>query len=83
VISPRSENFSVKNANFFNYNFNAAGALGDCSHCTHPASSDNGGRTTKTSGLTFDDTTVTRRISFMYPNNGIYWDLDGSLTGIA
>ena len=19
----------------------------------------------------------------MYPNNGIYWDLDGSLTGIA
>jgi hypothetical protein len=34
------------------------------------------------SGLYFDST-VTRRIKYQHPNNGIYADLDGSLTGLG
>jgi hypothetical protein len=44
-------------------------------------SSDSHGRTVKTKKLFFKD--VTRRIKYQYPNNGIYEDLDGTLTGIG
>jgi hypothetical protein len=71
VISPRTEYFTVKNTKFYNFNFNNAAALGDCSHCFHPAATDSGARTTKTIGLYFDST-VTKRIKYQYPNTGIY-----------
>jgi len=71
IISPRTEFFTVKNSKFFNFNFNDAAALGDCSHCFHPAATDSGARTTKVSGLVFDST-VTKRIKYQYPFTGIY-----------
>jgi hypothetical protein len=45
IITPRTENFQVKNVKFFNFNFNNAAALGSCSHCFHGASTDSGART--------------------------------------
>jgi hypothetical protein len=57
-------------------------ALGSCSHCFHPASTDSGGRTTTFSGLWFDDSTVTRRIRYQPPYREIFYDSDGSLTWV-
>ena len=51
VVAPRSENFVIKNAKFFNYDWNEAAALGSCSHCFHPAATDSGSRTTTVTGL--------------------------------
>ena len=79
IIAPRTENFTIDGARFYNYNFNEAAALGDCSHCFHPAATDSGARTYTTSRLEFTD--VTRRIKYQYPQRGIFHDLDGSLTG--
>jgi len=79
VSAARSENFSIRNMRFYNYNFNDAAALTDCSHCNHIASQDSGARTIKTQNLGFDSS-VTQRIRFGFPFNGIFYDLDGSLT---
>lgn len=62
IISPRSEMFSIKNVKFHNFNFNDAAALGDCSHCFHPAATDPGARTTTVSGLSF--TNVNKKIKY-------------------
>jgi hypothetical protein len=40
IIGPRSEWLSIEGTKFFNFNFNEAATLGDCSHCWHPASTD-------------------------------------------
>ena len=45
IITPRSENFQVNGAKFFNYDQPGHAALGSCSHCFHPASTDSGART--------------------------------------
>lgn len=81
IISPRSENFTIDGASFFNYDWNSAAALGDCSHCFHGAATDSGARTVTTRNLAFDAATVTKRIKYQYPKRGIYHDEDGSLTG--
>lgn len=81
IISPRTEYFTVRNVRFHNFNFNNAAALGDCSHCFHSAATDSGARTTKTIGLQFFN--VDKRIKYQFPYNGIYNDLDGSLTGLG
>ena len=79
IITPRTENFTIDGARFYNYDFNNAAALGDCSHCFHSASTDSGARTYTTSRLEFTDTP--RRIRYQYPERGIFHDMDGSLTG--
>jgi len=73
----------VHNVNFYNFDFNEAAALGSCSHCFHPAATDSGARTVTFSGLYFDDATVPRRIRYQYPDRAIYYDLDGTLTGLG
>lgn len=83
IIAPRSEGFTLENAKFYNYDFNEAAILGDCSHCFHPAATDSGARTYTVRGLQFDDATVPRRIKYQYPQRGIFYDEDGSLTGTA
>ena len=80
IIGPRWDFFTVRDVKFYNYNFGKTGALGDCSHCFHPAATDSGARTYFTSGLTFD-ATVTRKVWYQYPNRGIWHDIDGTLTG--
>lgn len=79
IITPRTEGFTIDGTRFYNYNFNEAAALGDCSHCFHPAATDSGARTYTTQRLEFTD--VTRRIKYQYPERGIFHDMDGSLTG--
>lgn len=64
---------------FYNFDFNDAAAIGTCSHCFHPASTDSGARTVKFEKLTF--TAVTKRVRYQEPRKGILYDLDGSLTG--
>ena len=44
IITPRTENFTIDNVRFYNYDFNSAAALGSCSHCFHPAATDSGAR---------------------------------------
>lgn len=63
IIGPRSEWFGIEDTKFYNFNFNNAAALGDCSHCWHPASTDMGARTIWTKNLGFDDS-VTKRIFY-------------------
>ena len=80
IIGPRSEWLRIDGTKFYNFDFGSAAALGDCSHCWHPASTDMGARTISTRNLFFDST-VTRRIKYQYPFRGIFWDMDGTLTG--
>lgn len=54
IIGPRTENLRIDNSRFFNFDFNGAAALSDCSHCWHDAETDSGGRTTRMSNLSFD-----------------------------
>lgn len=82
IIGPRSEGMTIEGVKFYNFNFADSAALGDCSHCFHPASTDSGARTVRTTGLVFD-TTVPKRIHYQFPYRGIYADLDGSLTGLG
>jgi hypothetical protein len=64
LIGPRTENFTVYDLRFYNFNFSESAALGTCSHCWHPAATDSGGRTFKVQNLTFDSSTVPRRIRY-------------------
>ena len=54
IITARTENFYVSNVKFYNFGADMA-ALGSCSHCFHPASTDSGGRTTTFKNLQFTD----------------------------
>jgi hypothetical protein len=81
IICPGSENFVVRGAKFFNFDFNNAAALGTCSHCMHPAATDSGTRTSKVRELEFTNTP--RRIRYQYPWTDIILDQDGSLTGLG
>lgn len=81
IITPRTENFQVHNAKFYNFNLNDQAALGSCSHCFHSAATDSGARTVTFSGLYFHPTSVTKKIRYQYPFRDIYYDLDGTLTG--
>jgi len=80
IIAPRSENFTIDGCKFYNYDWRNASALGDCSHCFHPASTDSGARTHTVRNLFFD-TTVTKKIRYQEPYNGIFFDQTGTLTG--
>ena len=83
IIAPRTENFSIYDTKFFNYNFNEAAGLGSCSHCFHPAATDSGARTIRVNNLQFDDATVTKRVLFGYPERAIFFDETGSLTNLG
>lgn len=80
IITPRTENFTVSEIRFYNYNWNNAAAIGSCSHCFHSASTDSGARQVSFSDLYFDET-VTRKIKYQFPHHAIYYDKDGTLTG--
>jgi hypothetical protein len=62
IIGPRWDYLTMRDIKFYNYNFGDSGALGDCSHCFHPASTDSGARTHYSSGLFFDAASVPKRI---------------------
>jgi len=83
IMTPRSENFVVKNVKFYNFNFGTGhtAALSSCSHCMHGVDTDSGARTVTFEKLFFDDATVPRRIRFGTPYKAIFHDLDGTLTG--
>lgn len=81
IITPRSENFLIENARFYNFNFNTAATLGTCSHCFHPAATDSGARTMSFRNFSYDAASVTRLIKYQYPYHAIFYDMDGSLTG--
>jgi hypothetical protein len=80
IISPRSENFTIDNVRFYGYDWNDAAALGDCSHCFHPAATDSGARQVVVRNLFFDST-VLKKIKYQFPFLGIFKDETGELTG--
>jgi hypothetical protein len=67
---------------FYNYNWNEASALGDCSHCFHAAATDSGARTYTIKNSYFDET-VTKRIRYQLPFLGIFKDVTGELTELG
>jgi hypothetical protein len=81
IIGPRWDFMTIRGAKFFNFDFKASGALGDCSGCGNLSGTDSGARTIYTSGLFFDST-VPKRIWYETPYRGIFNDLDGTLTDI-
>jgi hypothetical protein len=80
-IGARHEYLTVKDVAFYNFDFQDSAAIGTCSHCFHPASTDSGGRTLTTTNLHIDDASVPKRIMYQEPFREIIHDLDGSLTG--
>ena len=58
-------------------------ALGSCSHCFFDATTDSGARTTSFSGLHFDPKSVLIKIRYEIPYRDIFYDMDGSLTGLG
>jgi hypothetical protein len=67
IIGPRSENFTVDGARFYNFDLHKAAALSSCSHCYHDQATDSGAREFKFKNLFFDEATVPRRIYYGYP----------------
>lgn len=54
IIGPRTDNLRIDNCRFFNFDWNGAAALSDCSHCWHDHETDSGARTTRFSNMSFD-----------------------------
>lgn len=63
-IGPRMEYFTLDTVSFYNFDFSDSAAIGTCSHCFHPASTDSGGRTMTVRNLYIDEATVPRRIRY-------------------
>lgn len=82
-FGPRSENYTVTNTSFYNFDFADAAAISTCSHCWHDAATDSGARTIKFSQIYFDDETVPRRMRYTIPWRAILFDVDGTLTGMG
>jgi hypothetical protein len=78
IIGPRSNGFTIKGVQFFDYNWNNAAALGTCSHCFHDAATDSGARTVRISNLEYNN--VNKRIRYQFPFRGIFLDQDGTTT---
>lgn len=72
---------TVKNSRFHDFDFGMSAALGVCSHCFHPASSNGGGWTYSVENLSFTNTP--RRIKYNIPFREVIYDMDGSLTGLG
>jgi hypothetical protein len=68
---------------FYNFDQGDKAAIGSCSHCFFADSTDSGARTITFSGLYFDDNTVPLRIRYQQPWKDIFYDLDGTLTGLG
>lgn len=81
VIGPKTDLFTIDGVSFYNFDFMESAALGTCSHCFHPSSSDMGARTFTTSNLSFEN--VPKKIKYQEPFKEIIHDLDGSLTGLG
>jgi len=62
LITARSENLTVSNVSFYNFDFADSAAFGQCSHCFHDASTDSGARTVTLDNIFIDDATVPRKI---------------------
>jgi hypothetical protein len=54
IITARTENFQVNDVAFYNFAEGGKAAIGSCSHCFHPASTDSGARTITFSNMHFD-----------------------------
>ena len=64
IITPRTENFTVNGAKFYNFNYAGSAALGSCSHCFHPASTDSGARTVTFKNIFFDAATIPIKVRY-------------------
>jgi hypothetical protein len=73
----------VNDVKFYNFDWNDAAALGSCSHCFHDAATDQGARTVSFSNLWFHEETMPRKIRYQTPFKAIYFDKDGTLTGLG
>ena len=79
IKNPRTENFTIKNVRFYNYDWNNAAGMGTCSHCQSNSSTDSGARTVTVEDLDFDST-VQKYVDWTVPQRTIFYDKTGSLT---
>ena len=57
-------------------------ALGACSHCFKEPATESACRTTNFENIYLDPATVTRKVRHWFPFKAIFYDIDGSLTGL-
>jgi len=81
VVTPFTDNFLVNNVRFYNFNTLGQSAIGSCTHCFHEHESEGGARTVTFAKLRF--TQVSQRVRYSSPNKPIYYDVDGTLTGLG
>jgi hypothetical protein len=79
IFCPQREYWYVVNSTFVN--FGTSGALTSCNGCLSPQTLWQGADTYRFSGLKFVNTT--RRIVWSPTKKDMWWDLDGSLNGLA
>ena len=83
VIGARTEGLTFNNVSFYNFDGENMASIGSCSHCFFDATTDSGARTTHFRNLYFDPTTNPVKIRYETPYRDIFYDLDGSLTGLG
>lgn len=79
IFAPQNEYFYVSGANFVNYL--SRGALAGCAECSKSSDMKQGGYTFRFEKLNFVNTA--KRTKWTKPFKQIFWDKDGSLTGIV
>ena len=79
IFGPQNEFFLVDTAYIVNWHDN--GAISGCSECDSDQNLKQGGYTFRFNNLAFTNTS--RRVAWTTPYKQIFWDIDGSLTGIA
>lgn len=82
IQGPRSENFQIHNVRFYGFTNENHTALSSCSHCEIICSTDSGARTTKLSKIYFHPENKVK-VKFNYPRRDIFYDFDGTLTGLG
>lgn len=80
VFAPQDEFFYIDGATFVNYG-GSAGAMAACAECDAQNQLKQGGYTVRVRNLRFFNSEA--RVKWTPPFNQIFWDLDGSLTGVS
>lgn len=81
VTASRKEFFEINDVTFYNFDKEGQSAIYTCSQCFFALNEEHA-RTTRTSGLIFDDASVLYRLAFQTPFRDIVEDTDGTLTDL-
>jgi len=83
IVTPRMDNYLVKNIDFFNFSEVNTYAFGDCGRCEVSwCCTDSGARTIDVENIRYNDSVPgDKYLKWNYPFKGIFRDRDGSMSG--